>query len=302
MTTNRLICTDPGCSAPGMRRVNDEWWCLFHPDTRRPDIDAYTGKVRETLQQAKAREREEQRVARELTKTEKPVRKVIRPPAARKVAKPRPSKAVPLDHDEIVSRYERGQSIHQIAKALHTSQHRISPILHDRDLITSPAKRREQTVDVESVLARYLAGERAHQIATDLGVRQTFITELLRARDVQILYGNTTHNIDEQALVDRYQNGEGLFNLAQEMRIGARRARQILDAHGVKRRARGQVIGRRGPAPKTVDEAALVADYLAGENTRTLTGKYRISSRRAAGILRAHGVLRPPAHKARSAA
>lgn len=294
---SRLLCTDPDCIAPGVRRVNEQWFCLFHPEQRRPNIDPYTGKVRETKEEAKAREREEKRIARELAKTEKPAVKVIRPP------KPRPSKAVPLDPDDVTRRYELGQSIHQIARALHTSQGRISALLHERQMVVSRTRRREQAVDHASVAARYLAGERARDIATDLGVRQSHITESLRQQGIQILYGKATHNVNDAELIRRYVAGEGLFSIAQSMRIGTKRAREILVEAGVPIRARGDVgSGRRGPVPRAVDEDALVADYLAGENSTALRAKYAISGRRVLRILHERGVVRAPAAAARKTA
>lgn len=103
--------------------------------------------------------------------------------------------------------------------------------------------------------------------------------------------GRPSPVVDEAEAVRRYLGGERLFDLAADLHIGAARLRTILHAHGVTIRSRGQVIGRRGRAPRgfNVDEAERL--YRGGMNSAQVARQLGVKQGRVQDALRDRGVL-----------
>lgn len=117
-----LTCSDITCSAPGVKRdQHDQWWCLFHPGVR-PNIDSYTGKVREdpTLKRQRAK-----RAAVSFSLTAPHLPPVPKPARTRKPKRP----IHRISSLDVLRRYELGHSMQQIANDLDVDRRRVSAIV-----------------------------------------------------------------------------------------------------------------------------------------------------------------------------
>lgn len=110
--------------------------------------------------------------------------------------------------------------------------------------------------------------------------------------------GRHSTALDAAEAARRYQAGEGLFSLAAALHVGANTLRKALHDQGVTLRSRGDVIGTRGVPPTPLDETEVRRLYAAGHTTVEIGRSLGARGTRVADILRAHGELRAPGHRA----
>lgn len=101
-----------------------------------------------------------------------------------------------------------------------------------------------------------------------------------------------TVTIDDAQIARRYLAGEGLFPLAADLKIGAKRLRTLLTDQGVQLRGRGHVIGQRGPAPRPLDVDEAVRLYQSGLDSAQVARHLGVKGLRVQQALRDRGVLR----------
>jgi len=108
-----------------------------------------------------------------------------------------------------------------------------------------------------------------------------------------------TVDVDPAEAARRYAAGEGLFDLARSLGIGAARLRSILAGQGVELRKRGQVVGQRGTAPRPLDEEECVRLYVDEHlEVAQVARRLGVKNDRVTAVLRNRGVLRRPLRQA----
>lgn len=212
-----IRCSDPACTAPGVKRQDDVWFCLFHPG-RRPNIDSHTGLIRETPAERDAREKEARRVLAQAKKV-----KVIRPVKPRReIAKPDPALVVAL--------YEQGHSIKTISESHRWSRRTVSKIVKDAGLLGKVL-----AFDPELLRADYLAGMPVKRIAQKHRTSTEKIAVLVADLDRPPIVGAQALPVDHDQILALYAADDRAKDVARQLGIGEKRVLRVLHAHGVVR-------------------------------------------------------------------
>lgn len=256
----KLTCADPACERAPMRERDGRRWCMYHPDQPAPDIDLVSGKLRGPDGKPKPGS-----IALEPTRPRRrQAPRPTKPPAPRRrpvqpSAAAAPSRPTPAD----------------VADAYDAAADRVLQAELDQLEATDPA--------VAAAAASY---DRA--------------VDSLRARPTPAgRPGRQPTPIDEADAALRYQAGEGLGALAADLHIGVVRLRQILAAHDVPVRSRGDVLGQRGRPPRPIDEDECERLYREGLNSHEVARRLGVKQRRVTAVLRGRGALRaqPGSHR-----
>lgn len=103
--------------------------------------------------------------------------------------------------------------------------------------------------------------------------------------------------VDGPDAARRYLAGTGLFELASQLGIGARRLREVLAAEQVTLRRRGQLISTPGPVPNPLPADEVLQLYASGRTVREVARHFRVKGDRVTAILAEAGELRPPGRR-----
>jgi hypothetical protein len=210
-----IRCSDPACTAPGVKRQDDVWFCLFHPG-RRPNIDSHTGLIRETPAERDAREKEARRVMARANKV-----KVIRPVKARReIAKPDPA--------VVLAQYAKGMSIRLIGETHGWTRKAVSAIVTDAGLLNTRPE-----VDVEQVRADFLSGIPRKQVARTHRISTERVGVIVADLERPAIVGQKATPIDEDQLVALYATTRRARDVARALGVSEKRVLSVLHERGV---------------------------------------------------------------------
>lgn len=260
---SRPSCTDVECERAVVRYRDGLGYCLFHPEAEPPVIDPKTGNPVVTTPLRPA----------------KPPTKAARPAGYRA-----PGRVVEQAPDDGMCQTD-GCGRPWRHRGVHT-QPKPPKVPRPRTAKPSP----------DEVAASY--GDAADLVQRRAPVEVAPADGRCTSRPGCVKpwrhLGRHTNGFDPAEAARRYLDGEGLFPLAADLHIGVKTLREALAAEGVELRHRGDVIGRRGPAPTPIDPEECQRLYASGVNTTDIARQLHVKTNRVQALLRELGVLRPP--------
>lgn len=139
-----------------------------------------------------------------------------------------PTPRIPVDVDNLVRRYNAGESIRKISAAVGVSE----KVVRKR-LLESGTELREFFVSQETtgaILARYAAGETQGQIAESLGIHQATVSNLLARHGARIGRGDAAvRRWERMSAADR----QALVRPAHDAARGVKRTESELEARAI---------------------------------------------------------------------
>ncbi|WP_308170254.1 GntR family transcriptional regulator, partial [Acrocarpospora catenulata] len=196
-----------------------------------------------------------------------------------------------ISDEELVRRYQAGESYIAIAESVDTNPQRIRSRLVAAGVeIRSAGRRRVPVVADPDVVRRYEAGESMRAIAGSLGVDKLTVRSRLVSAGVRIRRrsaAGTGLGVSAEEVVRRYEAGESMRAIAGSLGVDKLTVRCRLLAAGVEIRPPGRHV------PMVPDEE-LAGRYEAGETISAMAGSLGVDFSTVRSRLVAAGVrLRP---------
>ena len=203
------------------------------------------------------------------------------------------AKKINLPIEEIISEYEAGMTIYQIADKYGISSSTIQYRLKKNGVKLRPRGGKKRIdLPMEEIISEYESGLSTYQLGEKYGVDDSTIYKRLKENGVKLRSCGGKINLPMKEIISEYQSGLSALKLAEKYGVGDSTIYKRLEENGVKLRPRDSEID--------LPMEEIISEYESGMSTAQLGEKYGVVKSTIGRKLKENGVkLRPSRRRER---